>query len=71
LPANANALLPLSVTKPAPPITEGGEVLSRVLREKMYPTIGTIPVPKAGLEIGKGATTNSPRCARFFSDGDS
>jgi hypothetical protein len=56
----------LSVTSPAAPIVEGGETLSLVLKGKMYPSTGTIPVPMAGLEMGRGATTNAPRSG-FFS----
>src|SRR5207302_567931 len=49
------------VTRPTAPTTEGGEVLSVVLMGKIYESTGTIPEPKAGLEIGRGAATRDPR----------
>src|SRR5207249_6995422 len=57
----AIARLPLSVTRPTAPTTEGGEILSVVLMGKIYASTGTIPEPKAGLEIGRGAATRDPR----------
>src|SRR5262249_17069739 len=39
--------------------------VSFVRSGKMYPKIGTIPAPNAGLEIGIGANTKSPRSFLF------